>query len=51
MVKKDLHPEFLRWNLLLNNFDFEIRDNGKLGDVGDPIDNPAIHHVSDLKPS
>ena len=29
MVKKDLHPKLLRWYLLVQNFDFKVRDKGK----------------------
>ena len=51
MAKKDLHPKFLRWYLLVQEFDFEIHDKGKLRDVGEPIDKPTVHHLSDPKPS
>jgi len=29
----------------MNDFDFKVRDKGKLRDVGDPIDNPVVHHI------
>ena len=51
MAKKDLHPELLRWHLLVNNFDFKVYNKGKLGDVGDPIDKPVVYHFSDPEPS
>ena len=51
MVKNDLHPELLRWYLLVHNFDFEVRNKSKLGDGGEPIDKPVVHHLFDPKPS
>jgi len=51
MVEKDLHPELLRWYLIVNNFDFEVCDEGKSGDVGDPIDKRVVHHLSNHEPS
>ena len=47
MTKKDLHPELLRRYILVKNFDFEVRDKGRLGDVEDFIDKPVVHHLSD----
>ena len=29
MAKKDLYPELFRWCLLVQKFDFEVRDKGK----------------------
>ena len=50
MEKEDLHPQLLRWCLLGNNFDFEVHDKAKFGDVGDPIDKSTVHHLSDPEP-
>ena len=43
--------EQLRWYLLVNNFDFDVRNKGKLGDVGDLIDKSATHLLFDPEPS
>ena len=51
MAKKDLHSKLLKTYLLVNNFDFEVRDKGKLGDVRDSIDKLVVHYLYDPKPS
>jgi len=51
MVKKDLRPKLLRWYLLVQEFNFEDRDKGKLGDVGKPTDKLVVHHLFDPEPS
>jgi len=34
MMKKDLHHDFLRWYLLLQEFNFVVHDNSDSGNVG-----------------
>jgi len=34
MAKNDLHPELLRWYLLVNDFDFDVCDKGSLEMLG-----------------
>ena len=49
MLKKDLYLELLRWYLVMQEFEFEVRDKGKSGDMGEPIDKPAVHQLSYTK--
>ena len=51
VLKKDLHLELLRWYLLVQEFDFEVCDKGKLGEVGEPIDKLAVHYLCEPTPS
>jgi len=47
MMKKELRPEYLRWHLQVQEFDFEVCDKGKLGVVKEPINKPAVHTLID----
>jgi len=47
MLKKDFYLDYLRWYLLLQEFKFVVHDKRKSGDVGDYIEKPATHTLTD----
>ena len=50
MLKSNFHPDYLRWYLLLQEFNFVVHDKRESGDVGEPIEKPTIDTLTDPKP-
>jgi len=50
MMMKDLHPDYLRWHLLLQEFNFVMCDK-ELGVMGEPIETPFTHTLSNPEPA
>jgi len=47
MMMKDLHPDNLRWYLLLQELNFIVHGKRELGVVGEPIEKPSTRTLSD----